>query len=248
MKCIRREEFDWTVTVTDTERNVTSTQRFDVLVLCVGRFSRPHLPQYPTLHRFNGKVLHSHDYRVPETFAGQTVAVIGGGMSGVDICLEISVVAKQIVFINRNKPEQHFKNLPANVSQLYAEVDHFDATSMYVLDLEEESKRRFGLDAIVFATGYLVNLEFLDKSCGVQSENDGWTVSGLYRHMINMKYPSMMIVDIVVSLLSFPLFDYQVRLIFKFFKLKILFLDTILHRNPTRKCKTAFVRSDAQRD
>ena len=34
------------------------------------------------MEHFAGRVVHSHDYRVPEEFAGQTVALLGAGFSG----------------------------------------------------------------------------------------------------------------------------------------------------------------------
>ncbi len=46
-------------------------------------------PRWPTLRgNFNGRVLHSSQYKTPETLAGKRVLVIGGGNSGCDIAVE----------------------------------------------------------------------------------------------------------------------------------------------------------------
>lgn len=211
VKKIRREEFGWLVTVTDLERDVTSTRRFDILVICVGRYSLPYVPPYETLKLFKGKVIHSHDYRVPEQFEGQTVAVVGGGMSGVDICIELANVASQVVFINRSDPKAHFENLPPKVLQLYAQIEEFGDNSMTILDLKEKAKKQINLDAVVFTTGYLFDFDFLDDSCAIQT--DGFTIDGLYRHIFNMKYPSMTFIGVMGHVLPFPLFDCQVQFV-----------------------------------
>ncbi len=50
----------------------------------------------------NCRVLHSHDYRTPEEFAGKTVALLGAGFSGLDISLELAVKggAKKVYLVN----------------------------------------------------------------------------------------------------------------------------------------------------
>src|SRR5262249_3381482 len=37
--------------------------------------------------------IHSHDYRIPDAFAGKRVLVVGGGQSAVEIAIEVSRIA-----------------------------------------------------------------------------------------------------------------------------------------------------------
>lgn len=53
-----------------------------------GRSTDP--PNVVVAEDFPGKVTHSHDYRVPEPFAGQTVVIVGAGASAQDISRELS--------------------------------------------------------------------------------------------------------------------------------------------------------------
>ena len=74
-----------------------STETFDGLVICSGRDRYPQLPALPGADTFTGKLLHSRHYKGPEAFAGQRVVVAGVGSSGVDLALELSQVAEQVV-------------------------------------------------------------------------------------------------------------------------------------------------------
>lgn len=53
----------------------TSTLVYDAVVVCNGHFSEPRVPEFEGQGIFPGRQLHSHNYRVPEPFAGQR----GGG-------------------------------------------------------------------------------------------------------------------------------------------------------------------------
>lgn len=47
-------------------------QQFDAVVVCNGHYSEPRLPAFPGQGAFPGAQLHSHNYRRPERFRGQT--------------------------------------------------------------------------------------------------------------------------------------------------------------------------------
>lgn len=69
---------------------------FDAVVVCNGHYSRPRLPQLPGQDGFPGLQMHSHNYRRPDGFAGQTVLLVGASSSGVDIAEELAAAgAKQ---------------------------------------------------------------------------------------------------------------------------------------------------------
>lgn len=42
--------------------------------------------------------MHSHSYRVPEPFTNQTVLIIGGGPSGIDISYDLASFVNQVNF------------------------------------------------------------------------------------------------------------------------------------------------------
>jgi dimethylaniline monooxygenase (N-oxide forming) len=62
---------------------------FDAVLVCSGIISKPFIPIIPGMEAFGGRVLHSIAYRVPETFAGQQVLVVGLGSSAADIAADL---------------------------------------------------------------------------------------------------------------------------------------------------------------
>ena len=68
----------------------SSTERFDAVVVANGHYSRPRFPSLPGADAFPGLLMHSHNYRRPEGFRGQTVVLVGASSSGVDIAEELA--------------------------------------------------------------------------------------------------------------------------------------------------------------
>lgn len=73
------------------------------LVNATGTWTRPFVPNYPGAELFRGRQLHSADYTGPEAFAGQRVAVVGGGASAVQILGEIAEVGGTL-WVTRRQP------------------------------------------------------------------------------------------------------------------------------------------------
>lgn len=74
----------------------STSELFDAVMVCNGHYSRPRLPQLPGQDAFPGLQMHSHNYRRPDGFAGQTVLLVGASSSGVDIAEELAAAgAKQ---------------------------------------------------------------------------------------------------------------------------------------------------------
>ncbi|CAM9432952.1 unnamed protein product [Discosporangium mesarthrocarpum] len=63
---------------------------FDGVAICTGTNNFASLPCFKGEETFKGEIIHSENYRRPESFAGKRVLIIGSGESGSDICNEIS--------------------------------------------------------------------------------------------------------------------------------------------------------------
>ena len=68
-------------------------ETFDYLLVANGHHSDPVMPIYPG--KFNGTLLHSHDYKNAPPFKNKRVLVVGGGNSACDVAVEISRVAQK---------------------------------------------------------------------------------------------------------------------------------------------------------
>ena len=64
-----------------------------VVLNATGTWSRPFVPAWPGARSFAGEQLHTADYPGPAPFAGRRVVVVGGGISGVQLLVEIAEVA-----------------------------------------------------------------------------------------------------------------------------------------------------------
>ncbi|MFD8589372.1 NAD(P)-binding domain-containing protein [Streptomyces sp. NPDC059637] len=74
------------------------------LINATGTWERPFVPHYPGRELFEGRQLHTADYRGPEEFAGARVVVVGGGTSAVQLLIEIADVAAATTWVTRRPP------------------------------------------------------------------------------------------------------------------------------------------------
>ena len=86
-------------------RLLVETDRGDwsarAVINATGTWTRPFWPYYPGRSDFAGRQLHVADYTSAEEFIGQRVAVVGGGVSAVQLLDEISQVAETLWFTRR---------------------------------------------------------------------------------------------------------------------------------------------------
>ncbi len=68
-----------------------------------GTWTRPFRPSWPGLGGFGGRQLHTADYRGPDELAGARVAVVGAGLSAVQLLLEVAEVA-DTTWVTRRPP------------------------------------------------------------------------------------------------------------------------------------------------
>ncbi|WP_328475925.1 NAD(P)/FAD-dependent oxidoreductase [Actinoplanes sp. NBC_00393] len=97
------------------------------LINATGTWTNPVRPQYPGSALFQGRQLHTHDYVDAAEFAGQRVAIVGGGISAVQLLEEISRVAttfwytrREPVFIDEFRPEHEGR---ATIAKVIADVE-----------------------------------------------------------------------------------------------------------------------------
>lgn len=119
---------------------------FDAVMICNGHYFEPKMPKIEGDDLFKGDVLHSHDYRIPESFTGKKVVVFGAGpsgnhhtaafhlclrelltrlypYSGMDLALEISKKADRVILSHHLKTPILTK-FPDNVIQVGAARIH----------------------------------------------------------------------------------------------------------------------------
>lgn len=71
------ENDKWEIIVKDLPNNKYITQIFDAVFVCNGHFFDQYLPKIKGAEEFQGKLLHSHDFRDAESFRGNFFTKIG---------------------------------------------------------------------------------------------------------------------------------------------------------------------------
>jgi len=74
------------------------------IINATGTWDAPQIPYYPGKELFRGRQIHTRDYRSADEFTGQRVAVVGAGISALQILDEVSRVAATL-WLTRREPE-----------------------------------------------------------------------------------------------------------------------------------------------
>lgn len=83
----------------------TQTVTSRVIVNATGTWGAPFIPWYPGLTSFQGRMVHTTDYRDAEQFRGQNVLVVGGGTSAIGFLIELERVAGRLTWVSRRPVE-----------------------------------------------------------------------------------------------------------------------------------------------
>jgi len=169
----------WKVVSRDTLNGDLTYDVYDAVVVAVGNYSHPRLPEISNLHLFQGKILHSKDYRKPEDLfrsdGVQTkIICLGGRNSSVDIALELFSTGADVVVSHRNA---ELLSLPPKMAQSSSVITCTGKDSFLTQNGEELKD----VDVMLFCTGYVHKYPFLSDKSGVRVIEDGSVVADLYR-------------------------------------------------------------------
>ncbi|KAF5274048.1 hypothetical protein FQR65_LT04446 [Abscondita terminalis] len=195
---VPRHPFKWQVKVENVKIKEMETKTYDAIFVCNGHYSDPFIPKILGQDLFKGKQMHSHNYRSAEQYKNKRVLLIGAGSSGTDIALKISDVS-EYVFLSSNSDfevSEHFQMKP--------EIKNFTENDAVFSDNSKEK-----IDVVMYCTGYLYSYPFLSDECQI-SVDDNW-VQPLYKHIVNVKHPTMFFIGIPFLAPVIPLCDIQVR-------------------------------------
>jgi len=74
----------------------SSTETFDAVLLCSGHHADKNMPHFEGEEEFQGKRMHTHEYRDHKGYEGKRIVVIGFGNSGGDIAVELGKFGSQV--------------------------------------------------------------------------------------------------------------------------------------------------------
>jgi len=189
------------VTSHDLKKDEIKTEKFDNVIVCSGHFSTPNVPEFEGLERFNGRVLHAHDFRDAVEFKDKDVLIIGTSYSAEDIgsqCWKYG--AKSITVSHRTAP-MGFK-WPSNWKEvpLLTKVDGNTAT------FKDGSKKK--VDAIIMCTGYLHHFPFMAEDLKLRTANRLATAD-LYKGVAYVNNSELFYIGMQDQWYTFNMFDAQ---------------------------------------
>ncbi|CAG9821332.1 unnamed protein product [Phaedon cochleariae] len=193
----------WQLTYIQKPTHEKTTATYDAVMVCNGHYNDPVVPEIPGEEIFRGEIQHSHTFRSPEPYEGKRVLVVGAGPSGLDITLQLSKVASEVVF-SHHSPEARNTCFPSNVQQ---RPDIKQVVSENSIEFVDGTCCCF--DAIILCTGYKYSFPFLHQSCGVTVDNN--FIQPLYKHMVHLEKPTMCFIGIPFNVCTFHMFDLQAR-------------------------------------
>lgn len=203
---VREVEYDqdsgrFRVEVLDLQANETFADEADHVVCATGHFSVPNVPEFDGVETYNGRVLHSHDFRDAREFTDQDLLIIGTSYSAEDIASQCHKYgAKSITISHRTAPTgfhwpDSFEEVPL-LKRLEDRTAHF---------IDGSSK---SIDAVILCTGYLHHFPFMANDLRLKTGNRMW-VAGLYKGVVWEGNPKLMYLGMQDQYYTFNMFDVQ---------------------------------------
>jgi trimethylamine monooxygenase len=191
----------FTVTAKDLVNDTHQTEEFDYVIVANGHFSVPHVPYFEGVETFPGRVLHAHDFRAANEFAGKDILMVGASYSAEDIgtqCYKYG--AKSITFSYRTKPmgfawPQGFSERPLLTKLVGRTAVFKDGSSVDV-------------DAIILCTGYKHHFPFLGDDLRLKSRNCLYPPD-LYKGIFWHNNPQLIYIGMQDQYYTFNMFDAQ---------------------------------------
>jgi trimethylamine monooxygenase len=191
----------FTVTVKDLVKDEMRAEKFDYVVVASGHFSTPNVPYFEGVEAFPGRVMHAHDFRSANEFAGKRILMVGSSYSAEDIGTQCHKYgAKSVTFSYRTKAmgfkwPEGFSERPL-LQRLVGKVAHFkDGSTAEV-------------DAIVLCTGYQHHFPFLPDDLRLKTNNRLYPL-GIYKGIFWEAQPKLIYLGMQDQFYTFNMFDAQ---------------------------------------
>jgi len=192
---------NFTITAHDLVADRMYDEDFDNVIVASGHFSVPNVPEYPGFDKFNGRVLHAHDFRDAREFTGKDLLIIGTSYSAEDVgsqCWKYG--AKSITNTYRRAPMGF--TWPDNWQEVSGLV-RVDENTAYFGDGTSKT-----IDAIILCTGYKHHFPFLPDDLRLKTTNRLATAD-LYKGVAWVHNPKLFFLGMQDQWFTFNMFDAQ---------------------------------------
>lgn len=191
----------FTLRVEDLVTGGTRTYTVDKLIVATGHFWSPNVPEFPGIRTFPGQMLHAHDFRGAESFAGKDLLLVGSSYSAEDIGMQAyKMGARSVTFSYRSHPMGYA--WPDRVRELPC-IEKIDGSHVTFIDGSEGT-----FDTLVLCTGYRHTFPFLPEELDLRTPNNLYP-DGLYKGVVSQKDPNLFFVGMQDQYFTFNMFDAQ---------------------------------------
>ncbi len=203
---VRRVDFDdstglFAVTAHDLSNDEEATESFDHVVVASGHFSTPNVPHFDGLDRFNGRVLHAHDFRDAVEFKDKDILIIGTSYSAEDIGSQCWKYGCKSVTVSHRTAAMGY-DWPDN----WKEVPLLQKVVGNTCTFKDGSTA--DVDAIILCTGYLHHFPFMAPELCLKTANRLATAD-LYKGVVWVDNPRLFYLGMQDQWYTFNMFDGQ---------------------------------------
>ncbi len=189
------------VTSHDLVKDEITTEQFDNVVCCSGHFSTPNVPSFDGLDRFNGRVLHAHDFRDAVEFKDKDILIIGTSYSAEDIGSQCWKYGAKTITVSHRTAAMGY-NWPDN----WQEVPLLTKVEGNTCTFKDGTTK--DVDAIILCTGYLHHFPFMEESLKLRTVNR-LASSDLYKGVAYIHNPALFYLGMQDQWFTFNMFDAQ---------------------------------------
>jgi len=159
------------------------------------------VPQFDGIHSFPGEVLHAHDFRGAERFAGKDLLLIGSSYSAEDIGMQSHKMGAQSVTFSYRSGPMGFDWPDSAVERPL--VTRFEGRTAHFSDGTTGE-----FDAVVLCTGYQHKYPFLPAELSLKSKNVLYP-GNLYKGVIWQDNTNLFYLGAQDQYYTFNMFDAQ---------------------------------------
>ncbi|KAK6201353.1 uncharacterized protein RJT21DRAFT_130504 [Scheffersomyces amazonensis] len=186
-------------------------EQYDAVVIANGHFEVPFIPEVKGLQNWNdkapGSITHAKYYIDPEPYRDKNVLIIGNFSSGQDISTQVLVTAKS-VYVSIKDTDEASKLDASGLIKYIGVVEEYNydqERSVKTVDNEVVKD----IDVVIFCTGYLYSVPFLNTYKEDVLSADGNQIQNLYKHIFYTKDPSLSFVGLPKNVIPMPLAESQ---------------------------------------
>lgn len=194
----------------------TAQSTYDALIICNGHFDVGKIPDIDGLQEWDvnipGSITHAKYYDDPEHHLGARVLIVGNLSSGSDIASQIANSASHVYVSTLGEPSEIDRAKPIT---FLPEIVKYDYRTRSVTTADHQVIS--DIDSVVFCTGYLFSMPFMDKVLPDLLAKDGSTVNDLFLQMFYIPDPSLVLIGLPADIVPMPLCESQAAVVARYF-------------------------------